>query len=66
MKGRREGKSKTGGETPARMNLGDDSSFVPCFFFFGCNTTFVLNSHFISNTDETGPSSPVRGTLQIT
>jgi hypothetical protein len=59
----KEGKFKTGGETPVRMNLGDDNSFVPCFFFFfGVYTSFVLNSHFISN--ETGPSSPIWDSLK--
>jgi len=64
VNGRRKGKSKTGGETPARMNLGDINVLYPVFFFV--YTSFVLNSHFISNSDETGPSSPVWGTSQIT
>ncbi len=45
MKGRREGKSKTGAETPARMDLGDDNSFVPCFFFW-VYTSFVPEFSF--------------------
>ncbi len=51
-----ESKFKTEGEILLRINLGEKTSLVPCFF--QCTILF-LTSHFFPSLDETGASTPV-------
>jgi hypothetical protein len=53
----REGKSKTGGETPRRTNLGENTSLVG---FYVC-TVFIPTSHFIPSFTKQGPTTPSLG-----
>jgi hypothetical protein len=53
-----EGKSKTGGETPRRTNLGENTSLVG--FYYVC-TVFILTSHFIPSFTKQGPTTPSLG-----